>query len=109
MDENERRQAIAPLSSDSLQHNTKTVYYIRSVTSTIFGVSAGILGLESYVGFLYYFALTAVVSFLCFVLLAKGNPSEYFVKGKDIWTSNTLTGLSSFVLTWTLFYGLVDA
>ncbi|KAK9239286.1 Rab5-interacting protein-domain-containing protein [Lipomyces kononenkoae] len=109
MDEKERKQAISPLSAESLQQNGKTVYYIRSVTSTIFGVSAGILGLESYYGFLFYVGGTVFVSLLLFGLLARGRPAEYFTSAKDVWTSNALTGLSSFVLTWTLFYGLVDA
>ncbi|KAK9484504.1 Rab5-interacting protein-domain-containing protein [Lipomyces starkeyi] len=109
MDEKERKQAIYPVSTESLQQNGKTVYYIRSVTSTIFGVSAGILGLESYYGFLFYFAGTAFVSLLLFLLLARGQPTKYFISANDIWMGNALTGLSSFVLTWTLFYGLVDA
>ncbi|KAK9451086.1 Rab5-interacting protein-domain-containing protein [Limtongia smithiae] len=109
MDDNARKAATTPLSSESVTANTKAVYYIRSVTSTVFGIAAGILGLESYVGFLFYFAGTTTVSLLIFLLLAKGRPSEYFTSANYVWTGNAMTGLSSFVLTWTLFYGLIDA
>ncbi|KAK9378603.1 Rab5-interacting protein-domain-containing protein [Kockiozyma suomiensis] len=109
MDSKERQLAIAPISTESLTQNTKAVYYIRSVSSTIFGVAAGILGLESYIGFLFYFAGTTYISLLMFLVLAKGKPSEYFTSSSYVWTGNAFTGLTSFVLTWTMFYGLVDA
>ncbi|KAK7203211.1 Rab5-interacting protein-domain-containing protein [Myxozyma melibiosi] len=109
MDRKELEGAVAPISSESLAQNTKAVYYIRSVTSTIFGVGAGILGLESYFGFLFYFAGTAYVSLLMFFILAKGKPAEFFTSPSYVWTGNAFTGLTSFVLTWTMLYGLVDA
>ncbi|KAK9461377.1 Rab5-interacting protein-domain-containing protein [Lipomyces oligophaga] len=109
MDPKERKTAIAPISNESLTSNTKIVYRIRSVTSTIFGITAGILRLESYVGFLFYFAGTIFVSLLMFIFLAKGKPEEFFQSSLYVWTGNSVTGLSSFVLTWTMFYGLVSA
>ena len=133
---------------------------LRSLTSSLFGVAAGVLGLEAYIGFLFYLVGTSLVSGLIWALLAQGRPGRYFGngppsltsfsslndssalsssaapgfgRGKDsseqgdahddreeeeeddvsdganwrLWTEDVVTGLSSFVLTWTLFYGLV--
>lgn len=79
-------------------------------------------------GFLFYVLGTTMVSAMVWVLLAGGRPGLYFgsvgssaatqAEGKGgeelgsgwrLWTEDVLGGLSSFVLTWTLFYGLVRA
>ena len=115
------------------------------------------LGLEAYIGFLFYLVGTCLVSGLIWALLAQGRPGRCFGNGPPsssspndsnvlsssaatgfgrgtdnleqgdghddeayeeeddvgdganwrLWTEDVVTGLSSFVLTWTLFYGLV--
>lgn len=73
-------------------------------------MAAGTLGLESYPGFVFYFLGTFLVSILLFFLGAEGKPSQYFHRPLgDLWGGEVFGGLSSFVLTWTLFYGLVRA
>lgn len=92
---------------------------LHSLAASLFGVSAGILGLESYSGFLFYLALSTVTTLLFYALqvapesLAEKRPlfstARYFHGAADFWTGGILSGLSGFVLTWTLFYGLVRA
>ena len=104
---------------------------MRSLTSSLFGIASGILGLESYSGFIFYFLGTLFVSLLVWLLRAEGlglsgqrpqRPKEdrqgssgqrlYFENPIwELWMGGNelLGGLSSFVLTWTLFYGLVRA
>jgi hypothetical protein len=68
------------------------------------------LGLESYPGFAFYLVGTLLVSALVFALRADSRPKSFFYKPfGDLWTGELVSGLSSFVLTWTLFYGLVRA
>ena len=134
----ERELAISPIVQTSVQHNTQVgsrivegtlsfygpsarhvhlltlplqvVSNIRNLTASLFGVAAGTLGLESYPGFIFYLVGTLIVSLLVFVFRAEGKPSEYFHQPLgDLWGGDVLSGLSSFVLTWTLFYGLVRA
>lgn len=130
----EREQAIHPVVQESVQHNARVglpppltlqmplrppvlisrtvqiISNIRSLTASLFGVAAGILGLESYPGFLFYLLGTLLVSTLIFFLLAEGMPSRHFQSQlSELWTAEVFGGLSSFVLTWTLFYGLVRA
>jgi hypothetical protein len=66
--------------------------------------------LESYLGFAFYLIGTLLVSALIFSLRAEANPKSFFYRPfGDLWAGDLTSGLSSFVLTWTLFYGLVRA
>jgi hypothetical protein len=88
----------------------QVVSNIRSLTASLFGVAAGTLGLESYAGFIFYLLASLVVSILLFALKTDGNPGKYFFRPVgDLWLGDVFGGLSGFVLTWTLFYGLVRA
>lgn len=95
----------------------QTLSNLHSLTASLFGVTAGILGLESYNGFLLYLALSGLTTILFYVFhiapdsLAEGksvgDTSSFFKGALDFWTAGLFSGLSGFVLTWTLFYGLV--
>ena len=88
----------------------QTVSNMRALTASLFGVAAGTLGLESWPGFIFYFFGTAIVSGLIFALKAESNPPAYFFRPfGDLWFGDMFGGLMSFVLTWTLFYGLCKA
>ncbi|MCJ1283687.1 hypothetical protein MMC26_003018 [Xylographa opegraphella] len=104
----ERELAIHPIVPESVRHNAQVLSSIRSLTASLFGIAAGILGLESYPGFIFYLLGTLVVSALVWGVLAKGKPEDFFEsKLSGLWAQDVFGGLSSFVLTWTLFYGLV--
>ncbi|KAF4976930.1 hypothetical protein FZEAL_6465 [Fusarium zealandicum] len=115
----ERELQINPIVPESVMHNTKALSNLHSLSASLFGVSAGILGLESYWGFLVYFALSFITTLLFYVLkvapesLPKGHapldPSRFYRGFADFWISGMFNGISGFVLTWTLFYGLVRA
>lgn len=127
----ERQLALKPIVGESVGHNARvslssmphsilvfrtyapvsqTVSNIRALTASLFGVAAGTLGLESLPGFFFYFVGTAIVSLLVFSLKANGDASAYFFRPVgDFWIGDLFGGLMSFVLTWTLFYGLCKA
>ncbi|KAK3713215.1 hypothetical protein LTR37_008648 [Vermiconidia calcicola] len=106
----ERELATHPVVQESVQHNARTVSNIRAITASLFGVAAGTLGLESFPGFIFYFIGTVIVSVLIFTLKADNNPKAYFFRPTgDLWVGDMFGGLMSFVLTWTLFYGLAKA
>jgi ER membrane protein complex subunit 6 len=87
--------------------------------ASILGVSAGILGLESYNGFLFYFVFTVLTTILFYTVriaptslksgLGVFDTSRYFRTQYEFWTGSVFGGLAGYVLTWTLFYGLVRA
>jgi len=83
---------------------------VRNLTASLFGVAAGALGLESYPGFAFYLVGTLLMSALIFALRADRRPEAYFYRpASEMWTGGLFEGLSGFVLTWTLVYGLVRA
>ncbi|KAK0632353.1 Rab5-interacting protein-domain-containing protein [Immersiella caudata] len=121
----EQELQISPLVPESIQHNSKTLYNLQSLTASLFGISAGILGLESYSGFLFYIVFSLLTVFLLYVVrvapasssvaLSKGGASKpldtssYFRTPFEFWAGGLMNGLAGFILTWTLFYGLVRA
>ncbi len=149
----ERELTIHPIVQDSVRHNAQvshrsaslppspppkktdrkhckqTLSNIRALTASLFGVAAGILGLESYAGFLFYALGSLVVSALVSALrvgpdssstsTASSNTSSsssngaqlfFFRPAFDLWIGDVIgTNMMGFVLTWTLFYGLVRA
>lgn len=95
---------------------------LRALTASLFGIGAGILGLESYPGFLFYIFFSLLTSALVYglrVLPASsasrrskgylGNENMFFTSPYELWLGGLLDGASGFVLTWTLAYGLVRA
>ncbi len=73
-------------------------------------MAAGTLGLESYPGFLFYLLGTIVVSLLIVAFPTKAKPDQFFYRPfADLWAGDVFSSLMSFVLTWTLFYGIVQA
>ncbi|KAK3329560.1 Rab5-interacting protein-domain-containing protein [Apodospora peruviana] len=125
----ERELQTHPIVQESVVHNTRTLYNLQSLTASLFGVGAGILGLESYYGFLFYLVCSILTSLLFYVVRIaptaipaaaavspphKGGSgafatSRYFRSPFEFWTGGLLNGLAGFILTWTLFYGLVRA
>jgi hypothetical protein len=90
--------------------SSQTLTTLRNLTASLFGVGAGILGLESYPGFLFYIAFSLLTSALVYALRVRGaGVKTYFRGSMELWAGGLLEGLSGFVLTWTLFYGLVRA
>ncbi|KFA61662.1 hypothetical protein S40285_07830 [Stachybotrys chlorohalonatus IBT 40285] len=115
----ERELQIHPIVQESVVHNTKSLSTLHSLAASLFGVSAGILGLESYYGFLGYLLFSTSTTFLFYLVkvapqsLAEGraflDTGRYYRGVFEFWTSGMFNGLSGFILTWTLFYGLVRA
>jgi len=96
------------LHPENTQHNARSLNYVRSTLASIAGATAGVLGLTSYSGFMFYFLsslFAAIVVNLCNTGLS---PSKYFRQGFWETASQGLIGnLMSYTLFWTLLYGLV--
>ncbi|KAK3395950.1 Rab5-interacting protein-domain-containing protein [Sordaria brevicollis] len=130
----ERDYQISPIVQESVMHNSKALQNLQSLSASLFGISAGILGLESYSGFLFYIFFSLLTSFLLYtthILSASSTPKgykenknvtghkglgsgvtgvkRYFRGGYEFWFGGVGNGFAGFVLTWTLFYGLVRA
>lgn len=115
---------LHPLVPDSIQHNTRILSNIRSISSLFLGIAAGVLGLESLNGFLFYFISQQLISSLFYFILVEGSAEKYFAgsvkeirkgKGKrmgawqDVWFGGGLftEGLSGYVLGWAGVGGVI--
>ncbi|KAI2613896.1 Rab5-interacting protein-domain-containing protein [Hypoxylon fragiforme] len=115
----ERELQIAPIVPESVVHNSKALSNLQALTASIFGAAAGILGLESYSGFLFYIIFTILTTVLFYTIrvaptsLKDGHglfdTSRYFRTKYEFWAGGLFNGLAGYILTWTLFYGLVRA
>ncbi|KAJ3111833.1 ER membrane complex subunit 6 [Phlyctochytrium bullatum] len=75
--------------------------------AAVAGAAAGILGFQGISGFLFYFAASALMSLALVALPAKFQPAKYFPMWWMILTHEVFGSLFSYVLFWTLVYGLV--
>jgi ER membrane protein complex subunit 6 len=93
---------------------------VHNLTASLFGIGAGILGLESYTGFLFYLLFSLLTTAMIYVFrvrgkggkggeVGKGDAEMFFRSEWELWAGGLVDGLSGFVLTWTLAYGLVRA
>ncbi|KAF9320339.1 ER membrane complex subunit 6 [Podila horticola] len=87
--------------------NSQTMTFIRSSYSAILGLAAGILGLTNWSGFVFYFVGSAFLSTLVFLVKARASPGTYFRSSFDVFTEGVLGGLLSYILFWTLLYGII--
>ncbi|KAI9090512.1 hypothetical protein DFS34DRAFT_585064 [Phlyctochytrium arcticum] len=91
----------------SLRTNTITLQYARSSLAFISGAAAGILGLEGWLhGGLFYIFCSLLMSL---VLWARTGftPKTYFPTVDAIWIQEVGGNAFSYLLFWTLAYGLV--
>lgn len=89
--------------------NTHTISTIKFISSSLAGAVAGILGLENAYGFTL-FAFSTLFSSLCMLVLnLGGKPRKYLPGGWVEMVNPGQENVMSFVLVWTLFYGVFSS
>jgi hypothetical protein len=91
---------------DKVALNAAAVTRIRTATSLLAGVAAGVLGITGWFGFVF-FALHAVATSLAVGKLScQGAPQAYFVQGsKELFSISSLSsGMLTYILLWTIVY-----
>lgn len=91
---------------DKVQQNGETVYRVRTLTSLLAGVAAGILGITGVYGFLFFIAHAVLTALALDRFSCKGNAGSYFPAGKRqlLGVSELTTGMLTYILVWTLVY-----
>ncbi|KDQ15466.1 hypothetical protein BOTBODRAFT_173945 [Botryobasidium botryosum FD-172 SS1] len=90
-----------------VQHNMSALSNIKFLTSCFIGAVCGILGLENYQGFALLVVWTMVTSGVVYVVGCRGDTKKYVRGGLWELANPGQDNLFSFVLLWTLFYGIV--
>ncbi|KZT60845.1 hypothetical protein CALCODRAFT_515201 [Calocera cornea HHB12733] len=88
--------------------NTATLATYKWLCTSFAGSIAGVLGLENYAGFALFVGSIVLTSVGVWVLLCGGKDVDRFVQGG--WWEIMNPGqenIASFILFWTLFYGIV--
>ncbi|KAH8830838.1 hypothetical protein DL96DRAFT_1707629 [Flagelloscypha sp. PMI_526] len=102
--------------SDTLEHqliyapnvlHNSSVQNIKFISAGFTGAVAGILGLEKWLGFVLFLASIILTTALIVTVNCKGKPSRYIPGGLLTIVNPGQDNAFTFVLTWTLFYGLV--
>ncbi|KAI9017480.1 transmembrane protein 93-like protein [Gaertneriomyces semiglobifer] len=97
----------ARFSAIAVRKNTQIVQYARSSLAFISGAAAGILGIEGWIGgFAFYLASSLLLSLLLWAKTG-GNSKKYFPRVEMLWTEEVTGNAFSYLLFWTLAYGLV--
>ncbi|KAM3338114.1 ER membrane protein complex subunit 6 isoform X2 [Capsicum galapagoense] len=97
---------LPTFNAENMQNNMKVILYSRTFMAIIGGVIAGILGLTSLAGFIFYFLVMAITS-AALMTNAKFSIHSYFDSWNRIVLDGFFGGLMSFVLFWTFVYDIV--
>ncbi|KAL5527899.1 hypothetical protein ACEPAG_6700 [Sanghuangporus baumii] len=80
---------------------------VKFLASCFAGAVAGILGLENWQGFAFFAASILFTTACIYVVNCKGRPAKYIPGGVKELANPGQDNVFSFVLVWTLFYGIV--
>ncbi|KAL1666552.1 hypothetical protein GGF50DRAFT_113118 [Schizophyllum commune] len=84
-----------------------TVNTVKFITASLAGAVAGILGLQHIKGFALFGASTLLTAFCLFAINCRGSPARYVLGGLPALVNPGKDNAFTFVLVWTLFYGIV--
>ncbi|VDC05873.1 unnamed protein product [Peniophora sp. CBMAI 1063] len=101
--QNDQQRYYAP----HLQSNALALANVKFFSACFAGAAAGVLGLENWAGFSLFAFATILTTTILSLVNYKGKPTRY-VKGGVFEIANPgQENLASFILAWTLFYGIV--
>jgi hypothetical protein len=105
---NDSRNNIEPVlySEVAVRFNENSLEQCRTSVSALSGCVAGILGLTSYKGFLFYAFSMFFLSFLIYLYI-RNEHRKFFTSLNHIFLNGFLNGLLTYVLFWTFLYGMV--
>jgi len=79
---------------------------VKFLSACFAGATAGILGVENWLGFALFLSSTLFTSACIYAINCHGKPSKYFQGGVTELVNPGQDNAFTFVLVWTLFYGL---
>ena len=91
---------------DKVALNASSVLRVRTTTSLVAGVAAGVLGITGWFGAVFFLLHAIVTSLAIHRFSCQGSPQAYFVAGaKELTSINSLlTGVLTYILIWTIVY-----
>jgi hypothetical protein len=103
----EKRHNESILYSDSaVRFNENSLEQCRTSVSVLSGCVAGIIGLTSYKGFLFYGFSMLLLSVMIFLFI-RHEHRKFFTGLNHVFVNGFFNGLLTYVLFWTFLYGMV--
>ncbi|CAI4227041.1 unnamed protein product [Auanema sp. JU1783] len=102
----EKQKDSEVYSETAIRNNFSSLEYARTCQSAAAGIAAGVLGLTSLPGFVFYF-LTVLVQGAVWEAKAGFDWKTYFVDRSLSLTHSLVGGLFTYVLFWVFLYGMV--
>jgi len=90
----------------NVKHNS-SLANVKFIATCFAGAAAGILGLEKWAGFAMFGAATLFTTASVFIVNCKGRPDLYLVGGTLELLNPGQENVMTFLLVWTLLYGIV--
>eukprot|EP00794_Sanderia_malayensis_P010850 gene10850-12003_t len=90
----------------AIRSNINVVDYSRAFLAVISGSSAGILGLTGLQGFVFYLALSLLMSVLLVFKTGK-HWDRFFLSRWSMWGAGIFGELFTYLLVWTFMYGMI--
>ena len=97
---------VMPINSRNVMNNTKSLNFSRTSLSVLAGGVAGILGLSSLLGILFYFLVSGILG-IYYLILNSQKDSLHFMNKQQLITAFVFENLFTYILMWTLMYGCV--
>ncbi|XP_036370776.1 ER membrane protein complex subunit 6 isoform X1 [Octopus sinensis] len=101
----DKQDAVA-YSEIAVRNNAAIMDYCRTSMSALGGATAGIMGLTSLHGFIFYF-ISAILLSVMLMVKAGSRWNKYFVSRRVLFFSGLFGGLFTYILFWTFLYGMV--
>lgn len=102
-------QSVQYVNPAAVQKNMATAEYCRTSISALGGVTAGILGLTGFMGFIFYILCSLFL--FCGLLLKSGTnkstSKQYFLARRQLLFTGQFGALFTYILFWTFLYGMV--
>jgi hypothetical protein len=83
---------IVPINSRNVMHNSKSLNFSRTSMSVLAGGVAGILGLTSIVGFLFYFVVSGFLG-LYYMAIETKSDAVHFLNKQQVVTAFVMENL----------------
>ena len=90
----------------AVRFNENSLEQCRTSVSALSGCVAGILGLTSYKGFIFYAFSMLFLSFLIYLCI-RNEHKKFFTSLNHVFINGFFNGLLTYVLFWTFLYGMV--
>lgn len=104
--DDKRKPEVVLYSDIAVRFNENSLEQCRTSVSALAGCVAGILGLTSYKGFLFYGFSMFILSMLIFLFI-RHEHRKFFTGLNHVFVNGFFNGLLTYVLFWTFLYGIV--